>query len=100
MEEHGITDGRLLQQMYGEAGTSTDNEKDRHVKTCHLYYSRMEIEAMLAMNPAPAVGEGEGEARRSGVASGPLTRGIQVHEDAIGGGGSGEMSSKKKRSRK
>ena len=97
MVAHGIEDESLMMVMYNEAGQSTRNEVDRVNTAVQLYYARLDIEEELARNPTPTGGEGEEEERVSGVASRLRARGKSVQEDT--GGGSGEQSTKKRKSR-
>ena len=59
MVEQGIENESLMLDMYNEARQSTKNKEDRLKTTIQLYYTRLDIEAELARNPASAKGEGE-----------------------------------------
>ena len=96
MNRYGIKDESLMLDMYNEAGQIEDNIVKRLDMTVQLYYTRLEIDAELAKNPAPARGEGEEEERVSGVASRLRDRGKSVHGET--GGGSGVQSTKKRKS--
>ena len=95
MNTWGVKDESLMLDMYNEAGrTEVDIEK-RLVMTVQLYFTRLEMDTLPAINRAPAGGEGEEEEMVSGVASRLRDRRKSDHGEP--GGGSGVQSTKKRK---